>query len=291
MPLTEHDLSDLQHAVALLEAPSLTMRIAGVVGKPIEYLVDKLPEWGAEKIQRAVLAALSKSVSAALWTMDTAKGEAASNKTHLGLAAASGAVGGFFGLTGTLLELPVSTTIMMRSVADIARSQGFDVRDPLVQAECIQVFAMGGPTAADDAAESAYYGMRNAMVLAAQEAGVLLSEQAAKQAAKQAAEVLAKQGTGQITRVGPKDTASVLVKLIEAVAARFGIQVTEKMAAQAVPVIGAVSGAGINSLFLNHFQDMARGHFMVLRLEKIHGADEVAMQYKAVKQKIKAVGA
>lgn len=290
MPLTEQDLSDLHQAVALLEAPSLTMRIAGVVGKPIEWAIDALPKWGAEKIQRAVLGALSKSVSAALWTMDTAKGEAASNKTHLGLAAASGAVGGFFGLTGTLLELPVSTTIMMRSVADIARSQGFDVRDPLVQAECIQVFAMGGPTATDDAAESAYYGMRNAMVLAAQEVGVGLGELAAKQAA----EVLAKQGTrgfSQVTRVGPKDTANVLVKLIEAVAQRFGIQVTEKIAAQAVPVIGAVSGASINSLFLNHFQDMARGHFMVLRLEKIHGRDEVAIQYKAIKQKIKAVSA
>ena len=70
--------------------------------------------------------------------------------------------------------------------------------DPLVQAECIQVFAMGGPSEGDDAAESAYYGMRNAMVMAAQEVGISLAEVAAKQslgrAPQEASSVLVPQG-------------------------------------------------------------------------------------------------
>ena len=42
---------------------------------------------------------------------------------------ASGAIGGAFGLASVAVELPISTTIMLRSIADIARSEGFDVRD------------------------------------------------------------------------------------------------------------------------------------------------------------------
>ena len=266
------DLAELKQAVALLEAPSLTMRIAAVVGKPIEWAIDFLPAGASARIQRAVHAALRKSVNAALWTLDDKPRSASANTAHLGLAAASGAVGGFFGLTGTLLELPVSTTIMMRSVADIARSQGFDVSDPLVQAECIQVFALGGPGEGDDAAESAYYGMRNAMVMAAQEVGISLAEVAAKQSLGRA----------------PQEASSVLVRLIEVVAKRLGIQVTEKMAAQAVPVVGAVSGAAINALFTRHFQDMARGHFTVLRLEQRYGKEVVSEQYLRIKQELNA---
>jgi hypothetical protein len=281
------DLDALKAAVALLESPSLTMQIAGVVGKPIEWVLDKLPKGASEKIQKAVHAALIKSVDAALLTMSGTEAEEASNKTHVGLVAISGAVGGFFGLPGTLLELPVSTTIMMRSVADVARSQGFDVSDPLIKAECIQVFAMGGPSDDDDATESAYYGMRNAMVAVATEVGRGLAEVATRQAAATASATVSAgfRGAGN---VAPKDVGGLLVRLIEAVAGRFGVQVTEKMAAQAVPVVGAVSGATINSLFINHFQDMAKGHFTVLRLEKIYGKDVVQAQYKGVQKLVSA---
>lgn len=280
-------MADLKAAVALLESDSLTMQIAGVVGKPIEWVLDNLPKGASEKIQKAVHAALNKSVDAALMTMSGMEAEEASNKTHVGLAAISGAVGGFFGLAGTLLELPVSTTIMMRSVADIARSQGFDVNDPLIKAECIQVFAMGGPSEDDDAAESAYYGMRNAMVAVAQEVGKGLAEVAAREAAKAAAAGATSAGFRGTANMAPKEVGGLLVRLIEAVAGRFGVQVTEKMAAQAVPVVGAVSGATINSLFINHFQDMAQGHFTVLRLEQRYGKDVVEAQYQSLQKLLK----
>lgn len=279
------DLADLKVAVALLETPSLTMQIAGVVGKPIEWVLDNLPNGASKQIQKAVRAALNKSVDAALLTMSGMQAEEASNKTHVGLAAVSGAVGGFFGLPGTLLELPVSTTIMMRSVADVARSQGFDVSDPLIKAECIQVFALGGPSEDDDAAESAYYGMRNAMVAVAKEVGKGLTEVAARETAAAAA-ATASAGFRSATNVAPKEMGNLLVRLVEAVAARFGVQVTEKMAAQSVPVVGAVSGATINSLFINHFQNMAKGHFIVLRLEQTYGKDVVQAQYKLLSNRV-----
>ena len=50
---------------------------------------------------------------------------------------------------------------------------------------------------------------------------------------------------------------------------------TEKAAAQLVPLIGAIGGATINAIFIDHFQSVARGHFAVRRLERRHGADAV----------------
>lgn len=264
------DLAALKMAVDLLESDSLTMQLAGLVGKPIEVMLDKLPKDTSGKIQKIVHAALQKSVDAALLTVRSTKAEEASNKTHMGLAAISGAVGGFFGLPGTFLELPVSTTIIMRSVVDIARSQGFDVSDPEVKQECIQVFAMGGPGKDDDAVDSAYYGIRHAMVMAARRVGQAMTEVAGIQAAAAAANTAA---------ATSKEATGLLAKLIEDVATRYGVQVTEKMAAQSVPIVGALSGASINSLFINHFQDMAKGHFIVLRLEKNYGKDVVQEQF------------
>jgi hypothetical protein len=63
------------------------------------------------------------------------------------------------------------------------------------------------------------------------------------------------------------------------VASRFGITVSEKLAAQAVPIVGAVGGALINSLFLDHFQGMARGHFIIRRLERTYGPELVKQEY------------
>ncbi len=75
-----------------------------------------------------------------------------------------------------------------------------------------------------------------------------------------------------------------LALLIEKVATRFGVTISSKFAAQAVPVIGAVTGATINTLFTRFYQDMARGHFIVKRLEARYGFDEVRAAYTALSQ-------
>ena len=59
-------------------------------------------------------------------------------------------------------------------------------------------------------------------------------------------------------------------------------EVAEKIAAQAIPVIGAAGGAIVNTLFIDHFQAMARGHFIVLRLEKRYGLEAVKQAYAAL---------
>src|SRR5690606_24273673 len=122
---------------------------------------------------------------------------------------------------------------------------------------CIEVFALGGPTQADDPLESGYFAIRAALATTVTEAGKHL-----------AAKKLAVEG------------APVLVRVVAAVAKRFGVQVTEKLAAQSIPAIGAVGGAAINTLFISHFQDMARGHFIVRRLERRYGAEAVREWYR-----------
>ena len=67
--------------------------------------------------------------------------------------------------------------------------------------------------------------------------------------------------------------------MISQISSRFGLQVTEKAAAQSLPLLGAAGGAVINSLFIDHFQNMARGHFIVLRLEQVHGQEIVRQAY------------
>ena len=57
--------------------------------------------------------------------------------------------------------------------------------------------------------------------------------------------------------------------------------VSQKVAAQAVPLIGAAGGGAINVLFMNHFQQMARSHFIVRRLERAYGAEVIRAERSA----------
>jgi hypothetical protein len=85
--------------------------------------------------------------------------------------ALSGALGGFGGLPTTLAELPVTTGLIMRSVADIARARGLDLGAEEVRRACIEVFAFGGPLEEDDDADLAFWMTR----LAGQEVAQLIA--------------------------------------------------------------------------------------------------------------------
>ena len=46
-----------------------------------------------------------------------------------------------------------------------------------------------------------------------------------------------------------------------------------------MPLIGALGGAAVNYAFIDHFQEIARGHFTVRRLERRYGKDAVRTAY------------
>ena len=77
-----------------------------------------------------------------------------------------------------------------------------------------------------------------------------------------------------------EEAAPVLVRYIAQVGARFGFVVSQKLAAQSVPIIGGACGAAINYAFIDHFQRLARGHFIIRRLERRYGAATVRGEYE-----------
>lgn len=127
------------------------------------------------------------------------------------------------------MELPVTTTLLLRQVAAIAAEQGEDLADPLVGAECLKVFALGGRSARDDATETGYFAVRVALAEALRGA------------------------------VGEGIAGTLLPGFVGAIAARFGGPVALKLSAQAAPVLGAAAGAAVNLAFLEHFRGMRRG--------------------------------
>ena len=255
--LTTEDLEALRHARSLLEQPGLATRLTALIGMPVEKAMDLLPERWSEAVGAATRQALEAALHVALTTLEDRPGARPSNLAHKFAVAATGAGGGAFGLMGLPVELPLSTTIMLRSIADVARSEGEALDAPEARMACLEVFALGGRTAGDDASESSYVVVR---------AGLARS-------VSEAAKYVAQKGLIE-------EGAPVLVRFLAQVASRFGVVVSHKAAAQAVPVVGAVGGGAINVLFMNHFQQMARGHFIVRRLERTYPPALVQAEYE-----------
>ena len=148
--MKEVDRQALARARKVLEKPGLAIRLTDLVGRPVELAVAALPAAASRQIQRATGAALDRALAVALRTMD-ADPDPPANWFHRLAAGAAGAGGGAFGLAGLALELPVSTTLMLRAIADHARAQGEDLSRPEPRLQCLAVFAYGSPRAADDA--------------------------------------------------------------------------------------------------------------------------------------------
>jgi len=259
MEMSQKDLEDLKRAKGLLESPSLALKISSRIGSSIDKGFGLLPEGWGKVVQAATRTALTKVLDLAVMTLDDKSERAASNFLHKVSVAATGAVGGAFGLATLPLELTLSTALIFRSIADIARSEGEDIRRIETKLACLEVFSLGGPSRADDAAETGYYAVRTALAGAVSEAArqLLLLQR------------------GMVTESSP-----ALVRLISAIASRFGVVVSEKLAAQALPLVGAAGGALINTIFMDHFQDMARGHFVIRRLDRAYGPEAVRNWYR-----------
>lgn len=254
--LTQDDHIQLCQAKQLLENPGLAAKMSNAIGSPIEQGLKLLPKSWNSTINDVTQKALLKASDAAIYTMKDTKNGLASNRLHKLSVAVSGGVGGFFGVAGIAVELPISTTIMLRSIADIARAEGESVTHLETKLACLEVFALGGNSKEDDGTESGYYAVRTALAKSVLDASEFLAKKA-----------LTDQGS------------PILVKFTAEIAKRFGIQVTEKAAAQAVPAIGAAGGAIINTIFIGHYQDMAKGHFIIRRLEHEYGTEVVKKAY------------
>lgn len=259
-PMSEADRAALQAAVTALEKTSLAHKLANMVGRQIGFAGRVIPV----KLQEAASAAATTALSAALrLALSSLSGKPIMDRTlmHRRLAMAAGAIGGAIGLASLPLELPISTTIMLRSIADIARFEGENLAQPEAALACLQVFALGGHANEGNILEGGYFALRGIFAKSVSDAARYVAE-----------------------RTVADEAAPVLVKLIGQIAARFGVVVSQKTAAQAVPLLGAMGGAAVNLAFTEHFQTLAHGHFTVRRLERAYGPDVVRREYERIAQ-------
>lgn len=261
--LSPEDAAALTRAVDQLEHKSFATRLANALGQEIERLGRMFPHHFTNVVDRAVEGAIRTAFRTTLRTLQP---HALSDQraTHKAIATLSGTIGGALGLAALPVELPFSTMVMLRSIAAIARASGEDLSRPETALACLQVFALGTGKESQLALESSYFSVRSVLAKSVSEATRFI-----------------------INRGLADEGAPAIVRLISQIATRFGVVVSEKVAAQAVPLIGAAGGAAVNYAFIDHFQSVAEGHFTVRRLERIYGQDLIRKEYdRILRQKL-----
>jgi len=264
-PLQAAALGELRQAMARLErGPGLVPWLAGAAGTALggvgrlvagrlgALAPGSLRTAGMEGLGRLAQAALVQAFEVAVVGVRDGAGGArriegartAGGRTIGGrtgsvrtrlLVAASGAAGGAAGLVGFAPDAAVTTLAIMRRIAVIAQEEGEDLLEVDARRACLEVFALRAGVPGEAGSEAGSGYFSTRLLL---------------------------QG-------GP------LMRLLAEVAARYGVQLGQKLAAQAVPVAGAVLGAAINAGFLAEYEGLARAHFTVRRLERVHGAAAV----------------
>lgn len=261
--LSPEDVATLREARERLETPGIFVRITRYAGEQIDAGLHRLPESTQIKIAETTKVALEWAMDATFGTLDPRQRPPASLWSHRLMVATTGAIGGAIGLISLPVELPLTTGIMFRSIADIARANGEDLNDPETRFACLTVFGLSPTKAALDPLraeqESGYY----AMIFAFAKGVVEGIEHTAQK-------VLVVQGSPAV------------VHYVTLAAERYGLTVAERAAAMAVPAVGALGGIVINSLFIYEFQEIALGHFAVRRLERKYGRPTVQAAYESL---------
>jgi hypothetical protein len=256
--LADEDRRRLREAFRRLEYPSFAAHLADAVGTPIDKGLKLIPPRWHRHFSRLLQACMARLLDVAVARLG--QGRPRSERYYRCMARVAGAYGGLFGGSALLVELPTTTLIMLAAIAEIARSEGEDLNRLETRLACLEVFALGGRSKADDAADTGYYGLRLAL----------------EAAVKQTSRHIVEQG---LSRKG----APAISRMILIVSERFGLMVSEKAAAEMLPLVGAVGGAFINDLFVRHFQSMARSHFVMRRLERRYGRDYIEAEYRKLK--------
>jgi hypothetical protein len=264
LELSLADREALLEAKLVLEHPGLLARASELLGHPIERGIGNLPPSVQGALAKATQKTLQMGLQLAVASLDradkntkhTAKRRSAL-VWHRVAGGVAGAAGGFFGLAALPAELPISTLIILRAIADVARSEGENLSELESRMACLEVLALsGGAPSSAHSAETGYYAARIGLA----------------QSFRKAVEHVGAHGLG-------KKIAPPVAEWLTRVGARYSARVSHKLLAKAIPFVGAASGAAINSLFVQHFQDIARAHFTIRRLERAYGADPIQAAY------------
>jgi hypothetical protein len=75
-------------------------------------------------------------------------------------------------------------------------------------------------------------------------------------------------------------SGSTVQAVIQAILPRLAAALGQKVLAQAVPIMGAVTGAGLNAAYMRYYREIARIRFALLRLAEVHGAEAVLTAFR-----------
>jgi len=197
------------------------MALLSKVGQRADSLTGQLPK----PVQDGIFAATEKALGVAVRAADMSHRLLPREDVRLTrvVAAAMGAAGGVGGVGTALAELPLTTTLFLRSIQSAALSEGFDPKSESVRFDSVRIFASNGPLASEQA-DLTFMATRMAL------------------------------------------TGPTLQALAGKVAPRLAVVFGKKIAAQALPVMGAAAGASINALYANYYREMAHVHFGIRKL-------------------------
>nr|WP_321246540.1 EcsC family protein [uncultured Psychroserpens sp.] len=272
-PITPEDLETLKKAKSNILHVSWAMRNVNKIGDTVETGITFVPEKVVVKLQSMTQTALLKIIKANLLTIQKNKPfKKPSKLTYKGIVTGSGALSGFFGATtgfGTAIfasELTITTKFIMRTIMDIARSEGEDIYTLEGQMACLEVFALGGESKDDDGLETSYYTTRIAI----------------NSALNSVSATGVKVGLDTLIKGASTLGSGALSNFVSKIATRLSLLISEKFLAQALPIVGAIGGGSLNYVFVDHFQKMATAHFTIKRLERHYGEAEVKLAYENI---------
>jgi hypothetical protein len=260
-PLEPADHARLVRAVALLEHDSFITMLARMIGHPVEAIVASLPPVVSETILKASRNAILQCLKIALKPRGSRNPLAIAGNHPVLVSGIAGAVGGLAGAAGIVVELPLSTIVMFQSIIRIAGAEGEDVSKPEVRLACLEVFALSTDGRGPASLRSGYYEARNALSKSADEATSYV-----------------------LRRSTSLEAGSAVMGLVSAIAPRFGLLVSQELAATAIPIIGAATGSSVNIAFVQHFNNIARGHFAVRSLERKYGAARIGQEFELIRE-------
>jgi len=276
--ISAEDKQALKHAKMSMQNLGWAIRNVNKIGNTVETGINYVPEKVLVKVQKITESVLLKIIKANLLTIQKNKTfKKPSKNTYKSIVTGTGALSGFFGSStgfGTAIfasEVTLTTKFLMRTIMDIARSEGEDIYTLEGQMACLQVFALGGDSLDDDGMEASYYTTRMALNSALNNisaAGIKMSLDSLVKGA---------------SALGSNAIGNFLSKI----ATRLSLLISEKFLAQAVPIVGAIGGGGLNYVFVDHFQRMATAHFTIRRLERKYGEAEVKLVYEAINTEVK----
>ena len=203
-------------------AGGLGIEVLNALGTQADSLLDRLPEGVQARLTDVTVDALNGAMRLAHGSRAVVPDQAGWLNVTVG--AAMGAAGGLGGLTTSLAEIPVTTTLLLRVIEGVAAEHGFDPEEENVRFDCVQVFSSAGPLEHDDGADLAFFSARAAL------------------------------------------SGSTMQALIARIAPKLGAVMGQKLAAQAVPILGAVAGAAVNYSYTKYYTEMAHVHFGLRRL-------------------------